>query len=186
MSMTEWAPSLAVPVSPERDHIRGPKDAAVSLVEYGDYQCPYCGAAHPIVAEVRRQMGDDLQFVFRHFPLTTIHPMAHPAAEAAEAAGAQGKFWAMHDTLYENQDQLSPPALLAFAAALDLDLDKFADELQRNAHLGKVGDDFLSGVRSGVRGTPTFFINGRRHDGAWDLPNLLAAVQHAAASRHAA
>jgi protein-disulfide isomerase len=186
MEMTEWAPTLAAPVSPERDHIRGPPNAAVTLLEYGDYQCPFCGAAHLIVAEVRRQMGDTLQFVFRHFPLTTVHPMAEPAAEAAEAAGAQGKFWAMHDTLYENQDQLSPASLLAFAAAIGLDVDRLAHELERHIHFGKVRNDFLSGVRSGVRGTPTFFINGRRHDGAWDLPNLLAAVQAAAAARRAA
>jgi protein-disulfide isomerase len=185
MNMTEWAPTLAVPVSPKRDHIRGPQKAAVTLLEYGDYQCPYCGAAHPIVAEVQRQMGDDLQFVFRHFPLTTLHPMAEPAAEAAETAGAQGHFWAMHDMLYDNQDHLGPQSLIAFAAAVGLDLERFADELARHVHFSKVRDDFLSGVRSGVAGTPTFFINGRRHDGPWDLPNLLGSVQAAAAARNA-
>src|SRR3982074_3810532 len=108
MEMTEWAPPLAGPVSPERDHIRGPQNAAVTLLEYGDYQCPFCGAAHLIVAEVSRQMGDTLQFVFRHFPLTTVHPMAEPVAEAPQRVGHQGKLWLMPDTLYENQDQLSP------------------------------------------------------------------------------
>src|SRR3979490_2159511 len=103
MEMTEWAPTLAVPVSPERDHIRGPQNAAVTLLEYGDYQCPFCGAAHLLVAAVRPTLGARFQFVFRTFPLTRVPRMAEPAAEAAEAAGAQGKFWAMHGTLYENQ-----------------------------------------------------------------------------------
>jgi protein-disulfide isomerase len=186
MKMTEWEPSLAVPVSPKRDHIRGPQKAAVTLVEYGDYQCPYCAAAHGIVAEVQQRMGDGLQFVFRHFPLVTVHPMAEPAAEAAEAAGAQGRFWDMNDMLYDNQGQLAPSSLIAFAAAIGLDLERFTDELAQHAHLPKVRDDLLSGVRSGVRGTPTFFINGRRYDGPWDLANLLGSLQAAAAGRHAA
>ena len=132
-------------------------------------------------------MGNDLQFVFRHFPLMTVHPLAEPAAEAAEAAGAQGKFWEMHDMLYENQDQLDAPAsLMEFAAAVGLDTDRFADELLRHVHVGKVQEDLLSGVRSGVQGTPTFFVNGRRHDGSWDLPTLLAALKDAAAGRQAA
>lgn len=186
MDMTEWAPTLALPVSPERDHIRGPENARVQLIEYGDYQCPYCGAAHPIVKAVLEEMGDDLQFVFRHFPLVTIHPLAEPAAEAAEAAGAQGKFWDMHDMIYENQDQLDAAALMAFAAALGLDLERFTDELRRRVHVRKVQEDFVSGVRSGVRGTPTFFINGRRHDGSWDLPTLWGVLRDAASPRHAA
>jgi protein-disulfide isomerase len=182
MQMTQWAPSLAVPVSPNRDHIRGPDKAPAVLLEYGDYQCPYCGAAHPIVKAVQEQMGNDLQFVFRHFPLMTVHPLAELAAEAAEAAGAQGKFWEMHDMLYENQDQLDAPAsLMEFAVAVRLDTERFADELVRHAHAGTVRDNLLSGVRSGVQGTPTFFINGRRHDGSWNLPNLLAALKASAA-----
>jgi protein-disulfide isomerase len=186
MQMTQWAPSLAVPVSPQRDHIRGPDNAPAVLLEYGDYQCPYCGAAHPIVNAVRQEMGNDLQFVFRHFPLITVHPLAEPAAEAAEAAGAQGKFWEMHDMLYENQDQLdSPASLLQLATAIGLDTEQFVDELRGHVHAGKVRDDLLSGVRSGVQGTPTFFINGRRHDGSWDLPSLLGAVQAAAARKAA-
>src|SRR6195256_6171449 len=115
MNMTEWAPTLAVPVSPKRDHIRGPQKAAVTLLEYGDYECPYCGAARPIVKAIDKRMGEKLQFAFRHFPVTTIHPHAQQAAEAAEAAGAQGKFWAMHDTLYEHQDQLGSRQLIAYA-----------------------------------------------------------------------
>jgi protein-disulfide isomerase len=186
MNMTEWVPTLAVPVSPKQDHIRGPENAPVTLLEYGDYECPYCNAAHEIVDEVQRRMSDELRFVFRHFPLTTIHPMAEPAALAAEAAGALGKFWEMHDTLYDNQDQLAPRSLLAFAAAIGLDLERFTAELQRGVHLTKVRDDLIGGVRSGVRGTPTFFINGRRHDGSWDLANLLGTLQAAAAGRHAA
>jgi protein-disulfide isomerase len=187
MQMTQWAPSLAVPVSPDRDHIRGPDKAPAVLLEYGDYQCPYCGAAHPIVKAVQEQMGNDLQFVFRHFPLMTVHPLAEPAAEAAEAAGAQGKFWQMHDMLYENQDQLDAPAsFMEFAVAVGLDTERFADELVLHVHAGKVRDNLLSGVRSGVQGTPTFFINGRRHDGSWDLPSLLAALKASAAGRKAA
>jgi protein-disulfide isomerase len=185
MSMTVWQPVLKVPVSPERDHIRGPLDAPVTLLEYGDYECPFCGMAHPIVAAVRQQMGEQLRFVFRHFPLTTVHPYAELAAEAAEAAGAQKKFWPMHDTLYENQERLEPPALAAYAEALGLDLDLFTDDLQTHAHAPKVREDFMSGVRSGVNGTPTFFINGVRHDASWDFANLLRAVQSAASARAA-
>jgi protein-disulfide isomerase len=185
MGMTLWQPVLKVPVSPERDHIRGPADAPVTLLEYGDYQCPFCGEAHSIVAAVRQQMGERLRFVFRHFPLTTVHPYAELAAEAAEAAGAQRKFWPMHDLLYENQEHLEPPALAAYARVLGLDADLFADDLQTHAHAPKVREDFMSGVRSGVNGTPTFFINGVRHDGAWDFGSLLAAVQDAAGARAA-
>ena len=176
---------LAVPVSPKRDHIRGSKDAEVILLKYGDYQCPYCAAAHVVVTSIREQMGDDLQFVFRHFPLTDVHPLAEPAAEAAEAAGAQGRFWDMHDTLYENQDNLAPETLLEFADQIGLDTDQMTDELRRGVHASKVRDDLLSGVRSGVRGTPTFFINGRRYDGSWSPQQLLDALKAAAAEHNA-
>jgi len=186
MSMTTWKPALRLPVSPERDHIRGPLDAPVTLLEYGDYECPYCGAAHAIVTAVCEAMGDQLQFVFRHFPLTTVHPHAELAAEAAEAAGAQRKFWAMHDTLYENQQQLDPPALAAYAEAIGLELTRFISDLKAHVHQPKVAEDFMSGVRGGVNGTPSFFINGVRHDGGWDFPGLLAAVQRAATARPAA
>jgi len=180
MTMTMWRAVLTQPVSPDRDHIRGAVDAPVTLVEYGDYECPYCGAAHPIVNAVQDAMGDTLRFVFRHFPLMTVHPHAEPAAEAAEAAGSQRKFWTMHDMLYENQQELDPPYLLAYAEAVGLDIARFTRELAAHVHAAKVRDDFMSGVRSGVNGTPTFFINGVRHDGAWDFESLLAAVQRAA------
>jgi protein-disulfide isomerase len=156
-------------------------DAPVTLIEYGDYECPYCGMAHPITRAVQQEMGDRLRFVFRHFPLSTVHPHAELAAEAAEAAGAQRKYWAMHDMLYENQQQLDPPYLLAYAEALALDVKRFGNDLGRHVHEPKIREDFLSGVRSGVNGTPTFFINDVRHDGPWDFANLLAAVQAAGA-----
>ena len=146
------------------------------LVEYGDYECPYCGAAHPVVTEVKRRLGDQLCLVYRHFPLARVHPHAERAAEAAEAAGAQGRFWPMHDMLFEHQDALDDRSLLAYAVALGLDADRFARELSDGVHMPRVREDFASGVRSGVNGTPTFFINGWRHDGAADLPTLLAAI----------
>ncbi|MCU1453264.1 MAG: oxidoreductase [Acidimicrobiales bacterium] len=177
MSMSAWESTLVLPVSPERDHIRGPVDAPVTLVEYGDYECPFCAMAHPVVETVRAQLGDQLRFVFRHFPLTTMHPHAQAAAEAAECAGAQGAYWPYHDLLFENQRRLALPDLLARALALGLDGEQFEGELLGHMHLGKVQEDFLSGVRSGVNGTPTFFIEGRRYDGAPDVPSLLAAVQ---------
>jgi protein-disulfide isomerase len=184
---TEWNTVLALPISADRDHIRGPQNAPVTLLEYGDYQCPYCGAAHPIVDAVQRELGDDMRFVFRHFPLTTMHPFAELAAEAAEAAAAQGSFWQMHDTLYVNQTRLEPSALLVYAEAIGLDVQRFTLDLQTHSHAPKVREDFLSGVRSGVNGTPSFFINGRRHDGAWDYEDLLAAVQQTVvAARRAA
>jgi len=151
---------LAMPVGP-RDHILGPDMAPVTMVEYGDYECPYCGAAHPIVQAIVERLGDDLRFAFRHFPLAQMHPHAQQAAEAAEAAGAQGKFWEMHDMLYEHQTALDGPHLLTYAAALNLDVERFADELTRRVYADRVREDFMSGVRSGVNGTPTFFINGR-------------------------
>jgi protein-disulfide isomerase len=173
------APPLAVPIS-GRDHLRGSPTASITLVEYGDYECPYCGAAHPIVNEVQRVLGDDLLFAFRHFPLTQIHPHAMQAAEAAEAAGAQNRFWEMDDLIFEHQDRLEMPDLLRYAEALGLDLDCFAAELESHVHAPRVREDFMSGVRSGVNGTPTFFINGVRYNGGYDLPDLLAALQAAA------
>ena len=180
MSTTTWKSVLTLPVSPARDHIRGPVNAPVTLVEYGDYECPYCAAAHPIVNATLAQAGGVVRFVFRHFPLTTIHPHAEMAAEAAEAADAQGRFWDMHDTLYANQQQLDGPALLAYASALGLDIKRFGNAVAGHVHLPKVSEDFISGVRSGVNGTPAFFINGERHDGSWDYPSLAMAVQQAA------
>ena len=135
-----------------------------------------------MINQVLAQLGQQVQFVFRHFPLTTVHPFAEPAAEAAEAAGAQGKFWAMHDLLFSNQERLAEPYLLGYAKMLGLEVSRFATELSANAHAAKVREDFISGVRSGVNGTPTLFINGVRHDGGWDLPSLVAALREAASS----
>jgi protein-disulfide isomerase len=166
-----------------RDHVLGPEDAPVTLVEYGDFQCPYCGMAYPIVQAVREEMGDDLRFAFRHFPITTIHPYAEGAAEAAEAAGAQGQFWEMHDWLFEHQDSLAPNDIVKAASLLELDVDRFVADLAQHRFAPRVREDFMSGVRSGVNGTPTFFINGLRHDGEWDFESLLAALQQAAGVR---
>ena len=179
MTSTQWQPTLTMPVSEDRDHVQGPRDAPLTMVEYGDYECPYCGAAHPIVKRIQRQMGDRLRFVFRNFPITTSHPLAEAAAEAAESAGAQGRFWEMHDRLYENQSRLSRPDLRSHAEALSLDLERFDDELERHAHADRIREDFMSGVRSGVNGTPTFFINGVRHDGPFDAATLLDVLERA-------
>jgi NhaA family Na+:H+ antiporter len=183
MGRTEWPRRLALPVDPARDHVRGPVDAPLTLVEYGDYECPFCGAAHPVVEAVRRQLGDDLRFVFRHFPLVTVHAHAWGAAEAAEAAGAQDKFWPMHDLLFADPGHLSVADLLARAIALDLDMDRFEADLRDRIHARKVQEDFLSGVYGGAQGTPTFFVNGARYDGMPDGPGLLAALTAAGAPR---
>jgi protein-disulfide isomerase len=166
---------LVLPVD-GRDHVRGSADAPSTLVEYGDYECTYCGRAHPIVEEVQRRLGRQLRFAFRHFPLAEIHPHAQPAAEAAEAAGAQGRFWEMHDLLYKNQQALDDADLLRYADALELDLTRFVSELADRTWETRVREDFMSGVRSGVNGTPTFFVNGVRHDGPWDADSLIEAL----------
>jgi protein-disulfide isomerase len=171
---------LTPPVS-EADHRSGPDDAPVTLVEYGDFECPSCGAAYPNVEDVRRKMGARLRFVFRHFPLTQMHPHAMHAAEAAEAAGAQGKFWQMHAMLFEHQDALEDADLVRYAKALHLDDKRFASELASEAHVERIRKDIGSGIRSGVNGTPTFFINGVRYDGSWEASDLLAALEAAAA-----
>ena len=171
---------LAVPVNEERDHIIGPRTAPVTLMEYGDYECPYCGQAYYEVKELERRAGNLMRFVFRNFPLTTIHPHAERAAEAAEAAGAQGKFWEMHNCLYENQQALEDGDLLEYAALVGLDIPRFIREMREGRYLNRIREDFLSGARSGVNGTPTFFINGLRHDGPWDLATLMAAIEDAA------
>jgi protein-disulfide isomerase len=179
--MTDFreGPTLSPPVSEGRDHIQGPSKAAVTLVEYGDYECPYCGAAYPILNDLMAAFPDDLRFVFRNFPMTQMHSHAQRAAEAAEAAGAQQTFWEMHDILYENQDALTEPDLLAYAADIGLDVRRFQSDLDGGAYHARVREDFSSGVRSGVNGTPTFFINGHRHNGPFDLPTLERAVQAA-------
>ena len=177
---TEFGAELTVPVDEGRDHIQGPPEAPVTLVEYGDYECPYCGAAYPIVKEVQEQMGPRLRLVFRNFPITTSHPHSEQAAEAADAAAAQGRFWEMHDHLYEHQRRLENDDLLGYAAELGLNTERFADELAHHVHEPRVREDFMSGVRSGVNGTPTFYINGVRHDGSYEREQLLAALEGAA------
>ena len=175
---TEWVAKLTLPVG-ERDHIQGPATAPITLVEYGDYQCPYCGQAYPIVKELQKQLGKRLRFVFRNFQLSTMHPYAEHAAEAAETAGAHGKFWEMHDMLYENQEALDDEDLVQYAGAVGLDPSRFASEFAKHAHAARVREDFMSGARSGVNGTPTFFINGVRHDDSFDPDTLLKAMEAA-------
>jgi len=174
---------LTLPVG-ERDHVQGSPEAPVTLVEYGDYECPYCGEAYPIVKELQRRVGDRLRFVFRNFPLTNAHPHAEHAAEAAETAAAQGedRFWAMHDRLYEHQRALDDAHLEGYAADAGLDVERFDREMEEGRYQARVREDFLSGVRSGVNGTPTFFINGVRHDDSYALEVLQAAVERAAAA----
>ena len=166
---------LTVPIS-KRDHIQGPINAPSSLVEYGDYECPFCGQAYPIVKAVQQSLGDKLCFAFRNFPLANMHPHAEHAAEAAEAAGKHGKFWEMHDLLYENQNALEDDDLASYAEKLGLDVARFIKDIETDAHGKRIREDFMSGVKSGVNGTPSFFINGVRHDGGYDLESLLAAL----------
>lgn len=173
---------LTIPVGPH-DHVSGPETAPVTLLEYGDFECPFCGAAYPIVKQIQRQLGDQFRFVFRHFPLTTVHPHAEHAAEAAEAAGAQGKFWEMHGLLFEHQRALDDAHLYQYARNLNLDLPQFERDLPTHTYAGQVREDFMGGIRSGVNGTPTFFINGQRHNGPYDRETLLAALQRAASQR---
>jgi protein-disulfide isomerase len=161
---------------PKHDHIQGPIDAPIALVEYGDYECPYCGQAYPIVKAIQERLGDRLCFAFRNFPLANSHPHAEHAAEAAEAADAQGKFWEMHDLLYENQEALDDENLAEYAQALDLDARRLIGEVLSGAHMSRVREDFQSGARGGVNGTPSFFINGVRYDGRTDVASLLAAL----------
>ena len=170
---------LSDEVDPERDHIRGPDEAPVTLLEYGDFECPYCGQAEAIVRELLQSFGADLRYVFRHLPLADVHPNAQTAAEAAEAAGAQGRFWEMHDLLLDHQDALTPGALRRYAEDLRLDVDRFWDEVRTREYAPRVVEDVRSADESGVAGTPTFFINGRRHAGAYDIDTLTTAVQRA-------
>lgn len=166
---------LTLPVT-DRDHAQGSAQAVLTLVEYGDYECPYCGRAYPIVKEVQRRLGPSLRFVFRNFPLAEMHPHAQHAAEAAEAAAAQERFWEMHDALFEHQRSLEDRHLLQYAQTIGLDQDRFQQDLTSHTYAGRVREDFQSGVRSGVNGTPTFFINGVRHDAAWDIETLTDAL----------
>jgi protein-disulfide isomerase len=167
---------LAVPVG-ERDHVRGPATAPVTLVEYGDYECPYCRAAVAIVDELQRVLPDQLRFVFRHFPLENLHPHARRAAEAAEAAAAQGKFFEMHATLFEHQAALEDEDLLRYAAELDLDTASFRADLDAHTYASRVREDFRGGIRSGVRGTPTFYLDDARYDGVLGVRQLVATIR---------
>ena len=166
---------LTVPDS-KRDHIRGVATAPISMLEYGDYECPFCAEVQPIVAEIQERLLDDLCFAFRHFPLTTVHPHSEHAAEAAEAADAQGSFWQMHEMLFQNQQALEDEDLVQYASLLGLDEVRLIREVEAGAHAERVRDDFKSGIRAGVNGTPTFFINGERYDGARGLEEMLAAL----------
>ena len=165
----------ALPV-PDRDHIQGPIDAPIKLLEYGDYECPFCGQAYPVVKEIQKRLGKRLCFAFRNFPLINSHPNAEHAAEAAEAAAVQGRFWEMHDVLFENQEALEDRDLARYAAALGLDAQRLMTEVMSGAHVLRVREDFHSGARSGVNGTPTFFINGARYDGVAQVEELLEAL----------
>jgi protein-disulfide isomerase len=179
---------LAVPVDPERDHIRGPKKSPVTVVEYGDFECPYCGQAEPVVRELLADYGD-VRYVFRHLPLNDVHPNAQLAAEGAEAAARQGAFWPMHDLLMDHQGALRRPDLVRYAKDLRLNTDQFTDDLRMHAGAARVAEDVDSADLSGVSGTPTFFINGKRHYGAFDIGTLTGAVRAAralAAARGAA
>jgi protein-disulfide isomerase len=147
--------------------VAGPEDAAITLVEYGDYECPYCGEAYPIVEEIRRTFGDSLRFVFRNLPLAEVHPHAEHAAEMAEAVALQGEFWAMHDLLYEHQRALGDDALVGYAKEAGADIDKVHADLAEGTPRRRVESDFEGAIRSGANGTPTFFVNGARYDGMW-------------------
>ena len=174
--------TLSPPVDPRRDHVRGAPEARVTLVEYGDFQCPYCGEAYPVVNELLAHFGDQLRFVFRHMPLAGLHPRAPAAAEAAEAAGAQDRFWEMHDRLFTHQHELSDAELRNHAAAIGLDVARFDLELQERMHAAHVRADYRSGVRSGTPSTPRFFVNGVIHLGSPTFVELEEAISRALAS----
>jgi protein-disulfide isomerase len=175
----EDIPDLVDEVNPERDHIRGSDEALVTLLEYGDYECPYCGQAEVTIRELLQSFSDDLRYVWRHLPLNDVHQHAELAAEAAEAAAAQGAFWEMHDKLLDHQSELEPRDLSDYATELGLDVDRFWDDVRDRAHASRIAEDVATADSSGVTGTPTFFINGRRHEGAYDIDSLTAAVRAA-------
>ena len=171
---------LAPPIL-DQDHLRGPLGALVTLVEYGDFECPYCGQAHYVVEALQDELGPQLRLVYRHFPLARVHPHSEAAAQASEAAGAQGKFWEMHDTLFENQHALEEDDLLEYARSLELDLTEFEQAMRSGRFLPRVKDDLLSGDRMGMNGTPTFFINEAQYVGSFAFPEFYRAIRHAAA-----
>jgi protein-disulfide isomerase len=170
--------TFTVPVTAE-DHVQGPEDADVTLVEYGDYECPHCGRAYPIIQQVQKKFGERLRFVFRNFPLSQLHTHAEAAAEVAEFAGAQGKFWEMHDRLFENQQRLGEALFLELGEELRLSITAMRQASEQKTFQARVRVDFTSGIRSGVNGTPTFFINGQRHNGSFDFDALASAIQQA-------
>jgi protein-disulfide isomerase len=174
--------TLKNPVN-EQDHTQGLQQAEVTLVEYGDYECPHCGRAYPIVKQVQKHFGDRLRFVFRNFPLGELHEHAVAAAETAEFAAANGRFWPMHDLLFENQRKLSAELFLTLAKELQLSAESLAQALEDGTYDERVRGDFRGGIRSGVNGTPTFFINGTRHDGPFDLEYLIWAIEKASPER---
>jgi protein-disulfide isomerase len=168
--------ALAIPVGND-DHALGPASAAVTLIEFGDYQCPFCADAYPMLKRIIEAMGPQLRFVFRHMVLIEVHPFAQFAAEAAEAAGLQGKFWEMHDAIYEHQTELGSDLVNKLGRLLQLDLTRFSADLEARRGRARVKNDFMGGMRSGVAGTPTFFINGERYDGSLDERSLLLALR---------
>ncbi|MCB0047351.1 MAG: thioredoxin domain-containing protein [Caldilineaceae bacterium] len=174
--------SLSQPVTSD-DHSQGPDNAPVTLVEYADYQCPYCGQAHPIVKQIQAHFGDSLRFVFRNFPLAQMHVHALKAAEAAEIAREYGKFWAMHDLLYEHQDRLDRTSLLGYARQLGIDESEFARKLDADEKADRIKEEFMGGVNSGVNGTPSFFINGVKYENSWDYESLKEAIALSSGSR---
>ena len=176
--MTQLNPAVS-----SKDHIQGNSTARIELVEYGDYQCPHCGRAYPIIKNLQRSLGGDLKFVFRNFPLSEMHPDAFNAAAATEAAGLQNKFWEMHDIIFEHQQRLDMKSLIGYAKTIGLDIGRFKNDISENMIKDKVEQDFESGVRNGVNGTPSFFINGKKYNGDWEedilgqhLKNQLAAM----------
>ena len=177
--------TLKTPVT-SQDHVQGPEDAPATLVEYGDYQCPHCGHAHSVIKRIQKHFGKQLRFVFRNFPLNEIHPFAEAAAETAEFAAAHGTFWEMHDLLFENQKRFSDSLFPELAKKLKLPADGLIKALEEGEYATRVGSDFSSGVRSGVNGTPTFFINGRRHDGPFEYDDLVMAIEDAIGPEKAA
>jgi protein-disulfide isomerase len=168
--------SLKIPVGPH-DHIQGDPTAKCTLVEYGDYECPHCGRAYPIVKRIQKHFGKRMKFVYRNFPLNEAHPHAESAAETAEFAGAHGKFWEMHDLLFENQERLGATLYLKLAADLKLKAEDLRQAIEKRDYAAHVKNDFTGGVRSGVNGTPTFFINGERHDLPFDYEDLLGEIE---------
>ena len=170
---------LAAPVDEKRDHIHGPNTAPVTLVEYGDFECPDCGIAYPTVAKLMERMGDKLRFVYRYYPLVESHPHAEHAAEIAEAAAAQGKFWEMYNALYQNQRHLGDANLMEYAKSIGLDIDNVEREMNNSTYTKRVEEDLESGDQSGVEGTPTFYINGVYYDGAYNVDSFQAALEQA-------